>query len=369
MEKSIPAQLSMFGPTISADSASGIFSLELASGPTLSAASAGQTTGRLPAEVARALRSPPLAKNSHALDARREHSFRMLDELASSYAAHAAMNGLPTSATYGRKCGESSAIFDRQSSLENRLRALTANIGSRLFELRWKSLDMLFGQPICRLRGSARRTFGNDYGSWPTTTAVDGYMGDKPARPWDTGKPLPQIAALAHWPTTAARDWFPAHTPEYIAKQKANGHGMSNLNDSVMLTGWNTPRATDGSNGGPNQAGGALSADAALTVAPWATPSARDWKDSPGMATTAVNPDGSERTRLDQLPRQASLTASGPTPNGSLAATEKRGQLNPAFSLWLMALPSEWALAAPSKASRASAYSKARVTRSSRKRP
>jgi hypothetical protein len=36
----------------------------------------------------------------------------------------------------------------------------------------------------------------------------------------------------------------------------------------------------------------------------WVTPSARDWKDSPGMATTGTNPDGSTRLRLDQLPRQ-----------------------------------------------------------------
>ena len=38
--------------------------------------------------------------------------------------------------------------------------------------------------------------------------------------------------------------------------------------------GWNTPRATDGENGGPNQAGGALSADAAQ--AGWTTPQAHD---------------------------------------------------------------------------------------------
>jgi hypothetical protein len=37
------------------------------------------------------------------------------------------------------------------------------------------------------------------------------------------------------------------------------------------------------------------------------TPSERFWKDSPGMATTGTNPDGSERMRLDQLPRQAQL--------------------------------------------------------------
>ena len=39
----------------------------------------------------------------------------------------------------------------------------------------------------------------------------------------------------------------------------------------------------------------------------WPTASARDWKDSPGMAVTAVNPDGSTRLRLDQLPRVAQL--------------------------------------------------------------
>ncbi len=45
----------------------------------------------------------------------------------------------------------------------------------------------------------------------------------------------------------------------------------------------------------------------------WSTASARDWKGSAGMATEAVNPDGSKRTRTDQLPRQAVL-ANWPTP-------------------------------------------------------
>ena len=44
----------------------------------------------------------------------------------------------------------------------------------------------------------------------------------------------------------------------------------------------------------------------------WVTPSARDWKDTPGMATE--RPDG--RSRLDQLPRQAAL-AGWPTPKAS----------------------------------------------------
>ena len=42
-------------------------------------------------------------------------------------------------------------------------------------------------------------------------------------------------------------------------------------------------------------------------LAGWATASARDWKDTGGMATTGTNPDGSVRSRMDQLGRQAHL--------------------------------------------------------------
>jgi hypothetical protein len=112
---------------------------------------------------------------------------------------------------------------------------------------------------------------------------------------------------LAGWATPTTRDHKDGTSFDSVP---VNGL----LGRQVGLAGWNTPRATDGSDGGPNQAGGALSADAALT--------------------------------------------------GSPAQTEKRGALNPAFSLWLQGFPPEWMASAPSAASVRSA---AREIRSSRK--
>lgn len=75
----------------------------------------------------------------------------------------------------------------------------------------------------------------------------------------------------------------------------------------------------------------------------WPTASSRDWKDTPGMAITGFNPDGTKRKRLDQLPRVAQLA--GQTLTGADALTENSGscRLNVKFSLWLMGYPEEWA--------------------------
>ena len=50
-----------------------------------------------------------------------------------------------------------------------------------------------------------------------------------------------------------------------------------------------------------------------FTLWGWPTATTRDWKDSPGMATTGTNPDGTTRNRLDRLGPVAGL-AGWPTP-------------------------------------------------------
>ena len=57
----------------------------------------------------------------------------------------------------------------------------------------------------------------------------------------------------------------------------------------------------------------------------WPTVSSRDWKDTPGMSTEGINPDGSKRTRLDQLPRVAALTG-WPTPNHNTTGPGNQGR-------------------------------------------
>jgi hypothetical protein len=72
--------------------------------------------------------------------------------------------------------------------------------------------------------------------------------------------------------------WKESATPSGrpVSLLRASARRISDSDCGSSEKGWNTPRATDGTNGGPNQANGALPADAALTH--WITPQTHDDK-------------------------------------------------------------------------------------------
>ncbi len=176
--------------------------------------------------------SPRPVKRTDAQLATAECLCRALEELDSLYALDATTHGWPTSATFGRKSGDSSPSAALQSSLASRLPARMEGYGSPEYALRWKSWDMPLGPPICALRGSARRTSDSDFGGWPTPEALnsEGYQ-------VASGKRYPRLGAVAQmagWTTLQTHDAQGQSNPDRLLRHGTK-HGCRNLNDEVGL--------------------------------------------------------------------------------------------------------------------------------------
>jgi hypothetical protein len=136
--------------------------------------------------------------------------------------------------------------------------------GLMIFIKGWKRKVTPLGRQYCQLAVSARHTVVTDYSLWPTPNA---------------------------------RDYFPPHKPEYIAAKKAQGHGMSMLNDAVSL---------------------------------FPTPTARDYRG--GFSTNS----DAFKNRLNHS-RGVNLVEFIQRQNQGIG-----GSLNPAWVAWLMGYPTAW---------------------------
>ena len=310
-------QYSMFGLTTSEATTSATSSQASEDGATLSDSPDGQMTGQ--------------SGQDHVLVSR----FRARDS----------KKAMRTNDTSGPLFTASSPSASLQRSLENRLDQNLDLNGSLEFALIWKAVDMPAGPPIYRLRASGRRTSGKDYGGWATPTA----SGNPPRSPEfvkGCDSLSPEEALPAGWPTTSAND----HMPQSPLPEHLNAY-MGQPSPRMKEAGWPTP-VTDECGESSRMTGYLMGKPVPPSeqykTAGWPTPTARDWKDT--RETTQKLRDqytqNTEANRPTTLGLQASL---------SPAPTEKRGALNPEFSLWLMGYPTEWARCAE------------RVTRSSRK--
>lgn len=235
-----------------------------------------------------AISSPALASGlwrSGAQDGTTSDLFGQVPARANLSARQAKDLRLMTSGTFGPHGTTSLASTNLRQSLESRLRAVTAMLGSTLFKLTWKEQATPSGRRFCLLRASVRRMEDTGFSSWPTPCSQDGPNGG-PAQGEDR---LPGAAALCGWQTPTC----PSRTGEH---QAGNNRYVSSVTEA--LAPWSTPRANK-----------------------------RGFPDSHGS---------------DERPADIGLM-----PIGYRAKAESGGPLNPEHSRWLMGLPVEWTNCAP----------------------
>lgn len=212
-------------------------------------------------------------------------------------------------ATSGPRSSISSVSATLNLSLANKLKTLSSSVGSTVYMQTWRERVTSAGLRLWAHTARVRTTSASDCIGYST----------------------PRVAEAEHSGRT----------------MNINHKGQIGLTEVSSMAGFGTPRVT--MNGGtpcPEHTGKGSRLEDQAALLGYTTPSVGDYKDSPGMSTKGTNPDGSERNRLDQLPRQCFLATSGPTQSPTGSKTTSSVALNPAFSRWLMSFGEKWDVAA-----------------------
>lgn len=238
--------------------------------------------------------------------------------------------GKRTRDTSGPSGSLSSGNASLNTCLANRCQQLLGMGGSMEYSQTWKERATPGGQSYWEHTASGHRTSGSECSGDLSETA--GYPTPQAHDTQEQGKGRQivngRIQTHSGDSVSVNLRGLVAGYPTPTSLSFANSHQPGNNRYMNTIVGYGTPRVT--TNNGHGNSDRSSAARLEDQVAGYNMPA-------------GINPDGSERTRNDQLPRQIH----GLITPSEHSETARLGVLDAAFSRWLMGFPEAWDKASP----------------------